>query len=386
MKYQLTDFDVLINRRGSNSLKWDTVSENTIPLWLADMDFKCPVEVLNTLQAIITKGVIGYPIISNEYYEATLNWFRRNHNIKAKIDDIFPVTGVIPALRAIIEEFTDEADSIIIQTPVYHYFRDVVLESKRYVVFSSLLYSDDGSYHINYEHLEMLKDKSVKMFIFCSPHNPIGRVWDKRELEYICNFCKQNQILLVVDEIFCDLICSNKEYISCGTLSKEYLDNLILLNSPTKTFNLAGLRGGNVIAFNDSIKDRLNSRFKRYGLDKLNSFYLEATITVYNECESWLRNLITYLKTNHIFIKDYIDNNISKLIVTPLEGTYLMWINYKKLSISESTLIEKLDNYVSVAMGSSFGENGFGFFRLNIACPIKILEIAMNRLHLRIQG
>jgi cystathionine beta-lyase len=387
MKLHIRDFDKVYNRRNTNSLKWDSYPKSDLPMWVADMDFKCPENILKELKLVVEQGILGYPLLEDaRYFESVIKWFNKYHNISIDRENIIPVIGVMSALNSIIEEFTKENDTIIIQSPVYFGIINEINFYKRNLVYSLLNYNEEEGYRMDYSHLNDLKKTNPKLLILCSPHNPVGRVWTKTELEKIGNFCIENDVLLVVDEIHCDLVLENFNFTSYATLDQKYLKNTIIMNSSTKTFNIAGLRGGNVFVFNEKIKDILTMRFNHYGLSKLNSFFIAATIAGYSSCRSWHQLLLKYINQNYNFVKEFINKEIPTLKISPLEGTYLVWVNYKELDISESTFFKELEKNIVVAKGSEFGPGGEGFFRINIACPLATLEKACHLLKLHINS
>ncbi|MBX9787093.1 MAG: PatB family C-S lyase [Alphaproteobacteria bacterium] len=387
MKFNIRDFDKVYNRRDTNSLKWDSYPKSDLPMWVADMDFKCPEDILKELELVVKQGILGYPLLEDaRYFRSVINWFNNYHNINIDRENIIPVIGVMSALNSIIEEFTNENDTIVIQSPVYFGIINEINFYKRNLVYSLLNYNEDEGYTMDYSHLNELKKVKPKLLILCSPHNPVGRVWSKRELEKIGDFCLENNVLLVVDEIHCDLILEKFNFTSYASLDQKYLKNTIIMNSSTKTFNIAGLRGGNVFVFDKKIKDTLTMRFNHYGLSKLNSFFVAATIVGYSSCRSWHELLLKYINQNYQFVRNFIKNEIPTLKVSPLEGTYLVWINYQQLNIPESIFFKELEKNIIVAKGSEFGPGGEGFFRINIACPLDTLKEAFHFLKIHINS
>lgn len=371
---------VFPSRKITHSVKWDAVSDTVIPMWIADMDFQCPVPILNELAMLIRHGILGYSIIPDSYFEAVIHWFNRRYSAKLTKKNIIPVSGVISALRAIILTFSSENDFVIIQTPVYQSFKSAIESCKRKVLCHPLLDISEDGYCINTETLDLLLRAKPKILVLCSPHNPVGRVWSKQELEIVSDFCMKNNILLVVNEIHCDLVMPNNKFISFASLGNENINNALILSSPTKTFNLSGLRGGNLFVFNETSKAQLIESFMRYGMDKLNSFYLAAAEVGYRHCEPWLNSAIKYIYNNYLYIIEFIRKELPLLTVTPLQATYLVWINYKNLAIDEDIFIKKLSNFILVMPSSIFCENTKCYFRMNIACDHKLIVKAMSAL------
>jgi len=376
----MDNYFITQNRRNTRSLKWDSVENDVLPMWLADMDFKCPPQILAALQNIIHHGILGYPLITEEYFTAVVDWFKTQYFSIITSENILPVSGIIPALRAIIEEFSLEQDYIIIQPPVYYPFMEVIEDSNRAILSNPLICNNLGYYTMDIDHLDSLKKLRPKLLILCSPHNPVGRIWTRSELTEIRQFCYEQNILLVVDEIHADLILPDYEFTSFASLPKSEFTNYIILSSPTKTFNFAGLRGGNVIVFNEIIRNALIKRFNRSGINKINSFYIEAATIGYNYCKNWLQLLIKNLYKNYCYVTNFVKQHIPQLIVAPLEATYLVWINYQRLNISESIFITSLSQYLIVSEGSKFGIEGQGWIRLNIACSTENIKASMEIL------
>jgi cystathionine beta-lyase len=368
----MNELGLLHTRHRYQSLKWQ--NNGAIPLWLADMDFKCPDVVLYTMEKLVEQGVFGYPIVGEEYFISVSSWFCKYHEYSLKEENIIPVTGTLAALRAIIEEFSQERDSILVQSPVYHMFYDVIKDSCRIPLVNELQHIDCG-YLIDFKHLELCLSIKPKLFILCSPHNPIGKIWSEIELIQIAQLCIKYKVLLVVDEIHCDLAFDNKKFTSLATLAEEVLQNLIVLTSPTKTFNLAGVRGGNMFVWNEEIKQRMQKRIVRFGMNKLNIFYISATKSAYCHGHEWLNEVKKYIFDNYLYVREFFHKEIPHLKLCDMQATYLMWINYKALNLSEEIFFRDLDSKVALAKGSQFGHNGIGFFRIDLFGNYFIKEI-----------
>lgn len=376
----MREFDSAPNRRNTGSKKWDSVPSTSLPMWLADMDFKTPKPILDTLHCLLDHGVLGYPIIKETYYKACINWFFEQYQLTVDQNNITPVIGVIPAIRAIIEALSNESDSIIIQPPVYDVFLALTRESQRHVLYNPLHVVENGHYSINFAQLEQCLMKKPKLLLLCSPHNPVGRVWSQTELFKVCSLCHAYGTYIVVDEIHSDLTMPGVKFHSAGNMPKKFLSKIILLNSPTKTFNIAGLRGGNVITFCDKLKAYIETQFVRQTINKVNAFYLEATTAAYTQCLPWLQSLRKYLSQNQRIVTNHFLDLFPQIQTTPLEATYLMWFNYKMLCFSENELLKRTEPLITISPGSIFGEQGNGYFRLNIACPKNSLAKGLNLL------
>ncbi len=381
-------FDTVIDRRNTGSEKWDKVDqlfggENLLPLWVADMDFRTPPEVLGALAQKATHGIFGYTSYMDSTYNSVINWFSRRHGWEIKKEWIQFSPGVVPAINLLIQTFTDPGDGVIIQRPVYHPFARVIENNGRRVLNNPLRQNNSGIYEIDFQHLrEQAKKPAARMMLLCTPHNPVGRVWSMEELLEIISICRENNILLISDEIHCDLIFNNHKHIPLHTLAHDFKDNVITCTAPSKTFNIAGLQISNTI-ISDEVKFKKfrNSLMKASMLDP-NSFATAAMEAAYNSGDQWLDNLLTYLKGNYDFLKAFVSSNLNKAEVIDLQGTYLAWIDFRKYNLSTDDLDNLFIKKASVAPspGYVFGPEGAGFMRFNLACPRSVLEEGMKRV------
>jgi len=380
------NFDEVINRRNTSSVKWDNLKnlygrDDLIPLWVADMDFKSPPAVIKALKERADHGVYGYTFPSEEYYNAVINWMERRHNWHIDKEWISYAPSVVAALSYCIRAFTEPGDKIIIQTPVYHPFYSTIEENERIVVKNPLIHRD-GKYYMDFDDLERKAKDGAKMLILCSPHNPVGRVWTKEELKRLADICLENNILVVSDEIHFDIVFKGNEHTVFASLSPEVADNCVVLTSPSKTFNLAGLQVSNVIIPNEMLRMKFRKEENKDHISSPNVFAQRALIAAYDHSEEWLDELLKYLEGNRDFFIDYINKRIPKLKVTESEGTYLMWVDCTELGMNPQQLKEFFVNKCKVALneGKMFGEEGNTFQRFNIGCPRSILEEALNRI------
>jgi len=380
------NFDEVINRRNTSSVKWDNLKnlygrDDLIPLWVADMDFKSPPAVIKALKERADHGVYGYTFPSEEYYNAVINWMERRHNWHIDKEWISYAPSVVAALSYCIRAFTEPGDKIIIQTPVYHPFYSTIEENERIVVKNPLIHRD-GKYYMDFDDLERKAKDGAKMLILCSPHNPVGRVWTKEELKRLADICLENNILVVSDEIHFDIVFKGNEHTVFASLSPEVADNCVVLTSPSKTFNLAGLQVSNVIIPNEMLRMKFRKEENKDHISSPNVFAQRALIAAYDHSEEWLDELLKYLEGNRDFFIDYINKRIPKLKVTESEGTYLMWVDCTELGMNPQQLKEFFVNQCKVALneGKMFGEEGNTFQRFNIGCPRSILEEALNRI------
>ncbi|PKR85300.1 MalY/PatB family protein [Heyndrickxia camelliae] len=383
MKY---NFDQEINRYNTSSVKWDEVDtifggENLLPMWVADMDFKVPEPVIEAVKQRAEHGIFGYTARNDSYYEAIIGWMERRHNWKVEKDWICHAPGVVPALGMLVRTFTKPGDKIIIQPPVYYPFTNVVEKNERVIVPNPLKYKN-GRYVMDLEDLENKIDQDVKMIIISSPHNPVGRVWTKEELTQLGNICLKNNILVVSDEIHFDLILKGHTHTPFASISEEFAQNSIVCTAPSKTFNLAGLQTSNIIIPNPSLREQFTNTIESLFIGMTNTFGLVATESAYRYGDEWLDQLLEYLQQNAEFLTDYINQYIPELKVVPLEGTYLVWIDCRDLSLEVKQLEHLMQKEAKVALdeGYIFGKWGEGFTRMNIACPRTTLEEGLRRI------
>jgi len=382
-----SQFDKVINRIGTNSLKWDALKErfgrtDVLPLWVADMDFQAPKAVIDKLKEVAEHGIFGYTIRSDSFYEALISWFERRHQWKIERDWILVSPGVVPALSLLVQAFTEPGDNVLLQSPVYHPFFYVIEKNGRRVVDNALKLHNN-KYEIDFDDLEQkFKEFNIKLMLFCSPHNPGGRVWTKEELVKVGELCKKYDVLIVSDEIHCDLVLKGHKHIPFASLSKDFRDRSITCVAPSKTFNLAGLQSSAIIIPNEEIRQQYKRSLRIENDDMLNSFAIPAFETAYNEGEKWLDELIEYLEGNIEYLIAFVEKEIPNVTVIPPEGTYLVWLDFRKLGLSAKELEKLLLDEAKVALnqGYIFGKTGEGFARLNVACPRKTLEEGLNRI------
>ncbi|MBB2479341.1 pyridoxal phosphate-dependent aminotransferase [Bacillus sp. APMAM] len=383
MKY---NFDEEINRFKTSSVKWDEVDtifggENLLPMWVADMDFKVPEPVINAIKERADHGIFGYTARNDSYYEAILGWMERRHNWKVEKDWICHAPGVVPALGMIVRTFTKPGEKIIIQSPVYYPFTNVVEKNERVIVQNPLKY-ENGKYVMDFEDLENKIDPDVKMIIISSPHNPVGRVWTKEELIQLGEICLKHNILVVSDEIHFDLILKGHSHTPFASISEEFALNSIICTAPSKTFNLAGLQTSNIIIPNKTLREQFTNTIESLFIGMTSTFGLVATESAYRYGDEWLDQLLEYLDENLAFLTNYIHQNIPELKVIPTEGTYLVWIDCRELGLEAKELEHLMQKEARVALdeGYIFGKSGEGFTRMNIACPRSILEEGLRRI------
>jgi cystathionine beta-lyase len=386
MKY---DFDRIIDRRNTSSLKWDYCSSDELPLWVADMDFESPREVIDVIIERARHGVFGYTAMSREYHQAVINWMKKHQGWEIKREWIIPTPGVIPDLSIAILAFTNPGDGVIIQPPVYHIFEPIIRNNGRQVVENPLK-QENGRYVMDYKALEdsFIFGARNRLFILCSPHNPVGRVWERDELKRLAEICIKHDVILISDEIHSDLIMEGHQHTPLASLSEEIADNVVTCTSASKTFNLAGLECSNVIITNRKLSSQFSSITENLWIRRTNIFGMVATQAAYTHGEKWLAELLVYLKRNYDFVVSYLGEHLPEVQVTPLEGTYLVWLDFRALGISDSDMKDLLRSKARVLLedGEVFGTGGRGFQRINIACPHAVLKEALTRIATALQG
>ena len=378
------DFDTLIERRGTDCVKWDTAKEeDVLPMWVADMDFKAAPCIADALRKRIEHGVFGYTIVPEKYYDAITGWFERRHNWHIDRSWILYTTGVVPAISATIKALTRPGDKVIIQTPVYNCFFSSIRNDECIIAENPLIY-ENNSYHIDFEGFEKLAaDERTKVFLLCNPHNPAGRVWTADELTKLNDICMKHGVKVISDEIHCELIMKEHTYIPFASLSDESLHNSITLNSPTKAFNIAGLQIANVVACDEDVRHKIDRAININEICDVNPFGVLALQAAYNEGAEWLDSLNEYLYDNYLELRRFFSERMPNIGVTHLEGTYLVWADIRSTGMTSDALTEKLlkEGHVMVNSGTMYGKTaGEGFLRINIACPRSRMIEGLERM------
>ncbi|CEO09633.1 MalY/PatB family protein [Paraclostridium sordellii] len=388
MYNNMMNFDEGVNRINTNSVKYDKYKENfntdkddIIPMWIADMDFKTCDEITKALQTKLITGNLGYDTV-NGYYEAVEDWMKKRHGLKITKEDIVYTPGVVTAINFLLKILVKENDKVLVQSPVYHSFFRILNENNCDIVQSELELNNNR-YEINFEEFERQISTGVKVFILCNPHNPVGRVWEKEELERLVEICESYKVFIISDEIHSDLIFKGYKHNSLTTVSPYYKDNIVTLTAPSKTFNLAGLYTSNVIITNEKIRKKYKDLFSTAP----NVLGAVALIAAYTKGEKWLEELLVYIENNYNYVNDYISKNISKIKVTKQEGTFLTWLDCRELRLSN----EDLDSFfidkakLALSSGAVFGNGGSGFMRMNIGCPLNTIKEALGRLKIAVE-
>lgn len=380
------NFDEWNERRNTNCGKWDTMDkkyqkEGMLHLGVADMDFRSPKQIIDAFQDILDKGIFGYTDLSDRFYENIREWMRQKHQAEVSREEIVFCPRINVSSSICVETFTEEMDEVIINTPAYGPLYQAVVKNHRKVVESPLIL-ENGSYKIDFAHLESVVTDKTKMFILCSPHNPVGRVWTREELEEVGAFCKKHDLLLFVDEIHGDIVAEGVTFTTALTLSETVRERLIVATSLTKTFNVPGVIVSYMIVPDEEIRSRIAQTIDRIGMHNPTIFAVAAVEHGYMECEEWYRQMLAYVNENETFTREFFAEHFPEFEILERQGTYLLWISYEKLGITEEDLekwfLEKAN--VSVYMGSVFGNEGRGFIRLNIASPRAMLKEAYERM------
>jgi cystathionine beta-lyase len=375
------NFDIIAGRQNRDSVKWGC-GEAFLPMGIADMDFDTVPEVREAIIERAKKDVFGYTELPNDYRETVAGWFERRHGWKAEEEWISISPGVVTAIIQAIRAFTHPGDRVLVQTPVYYPFFSAVARSGCETVSSPLVLFD-GKYRMDFEDLERkAADERVKMLILCNPHNPVGRVWTREELGRIGGICLRNNVLVIADEIHCDLVYSGNRYIPFSSVSEEFAQISITCTAPSKTFNLAGLQTSNIIIPNERLRREYSISLENIGVSRLNLFGGLACSAAYTHGEQWLEELHEYLEGNRDYAVRYIRENIPELEVVVPEGTYLLWLDFRRLGLHGPELKRFLQHETRIIFneGFIFGEGGEGFERMNIACPRSILQEALGRI------
>lgn len=382
MKY---DFETLIPRKNMGSRKWNVMAqhnpnaaEDVIPLSVADMEFRNPPELAQGLKDYIDRSILGYTLPNDAFYQSVARWMKNRHQWDIKPEWLVQAPGVVNALFGIVKTFTEPGDGIIIMQPVYYPFSAAITQNGRELVNNALIY-EDYAYRIDFDDLEKkAKDPKNKMLILCSPHNPIGRVWTREEVEKVGRICIDNNVLVVSDEIHFDFILTGHKHTVFANISEEFAQHCIICTAPSKTFNIAGLKISNIVIPNDHLRKQLLEKNQRDFAS--NALGIQACRICYDDCGAWKDEMLCMIEYNYQQVKKFVEEKLPQIKVIELQGTYLLWLDCTALGLSDEEL-EKLtlgaDLYLDE--GYLFGPGGSGFERINLACPTRYLMAAMER-------
>jgi cystathionine beta-lyase len=392
MKY---DFDRIIDRKESGAAKWSPKylkklfgEEDILPLWIADMDFECSTPIVEALVKRVQHRIYGYTVITDSYYQSIIDWNIRRNNWEIKKEWIVYTPGVVPALNYMVQAFCYQGDKVIIQSPVYPPFAKAIKNNGCQVLSNKLIF-DGTRYVMDYDDLEKkTKDPRTKMLYLCSPHNPVGRVWEEEELTKLGKICRMNNVIVVSDEIHSDLIFESHKHVPFAKISEEFAQNSIICTAPSKTFNIAGFQTSNLIIKNEQIRNQVFNILENNSVRSGTAFGMVALEAAYNEGEEWLEQVLEYIEDNMDFADAYIKEKIPEIKFIKPEGTYLAWLDFSALGLDEIELESWFHDEAKVAphQGYQFGEGGEQFVRFNLACSRVIIEEALSRVEKAIRG
>lgn len=376
------DFDNPPLRRHTGSYKWDSTDDDSmLPLWVADMDFATCPAVVDALKARVEHGVFGYTKVGDDYYDSVVRWFRRRHAFCINQDWMIYTSGVVPAISAAIKALTHAGDKVLVQTPVYNCFFSSIRNNGCTMV-SSPLVRRGYTYAIDFADLEeKASDPGVKVMLLCNPHNPACRVWTREELTRIGEICLRHDVMVIADEIHCELTFAPHVYTPFASINDEFLRHSVTCVSPSKAFNIAGLQIANIIAADAEVRRKIDRAINDNEVCDVNPFGVIATVAAYNDGEAWLTQLLDYVWGNYIYMRDYCAEHLPMMPVFTLEGTYLAWMDCHTLGMASEQLEEALKDeaHLWLNAGTMYGVEGEGFMRWNLACPRKTLEEALRR-------
>ena len=381
------DFDKVIDRRNTRCLKYDFAKrrgmpEDVLPLWVADMDFATSSYIEDALIERAKHGIFGYSEVQTPYFEILANWLKKHHNWDVQEKWLIKTPGVVFALAMAVKADTEIGESVLIQAPVYYPFYEVIRDNGRKIVENELYLGDDNRYHIDFEDFErQIVEKRIRLFLLCSPHNPVSRVWTREELEKLGDICKKHGVIVVSDEIHADFVFDGKHQVFAD-LKPEYKDFTVICTSPGKTFNIAGLQASNILIPNEALREAFAKQITAAGYSQISAPGIEAVIAAYAQGEEWYQEMKKYVGENITFLHEWMEEYIPQIKVTRTEGTYLVWMDFRGLGIAEENLKDFVENRAGLWLdgGKMFGESGSGFQRINVACPRKTLEKALTQL------
>ena len=381
------NFDEIIDRRNTSCLKYDFAAErgypaDILPFWVADMDFRAPAPVISAIKERADHGIFGYTQVKDDYFTVLQNWFRTRHDWTVGRSDLIITPGVVFAIANAIRAFTKKGDAVLIQQPVYYPFANMIRQNERVLVDSPLRLIE-GHYEIDFEDFEQkIIEHSVKLFILCSPHNPVGRVWTRAELEQLAAICLRHNVIVIADEIHEEFVRPGFRHIPFASLSEEAAAITVTCTSPSKTFNLAGLQISNIFIRNAQLRRRFKEELGRTGYDEPNTLGLTGAKAAYEHGAEWLTQLLAYIEENYARTKSFLAAHLPKVKIIEPEGTYLLWLDFSAYGLTDEALNEKIirDAHLWLDDGPIFGAGGSGFQRINIACPWATLETGLQNL------
>lgn len=381
------DFDTVVDRRNTYSLKYDfakrrNMPEDSMPLWVADMDFKVSSYIQEAILKQTEHGIFGYSEVQEDYFEAVKQWMSRHYDWQVDSKWLIKTPGIVYALAMAVQAFTKEGEGVLIQQPVYYPFSEVIVDNGRKLVSNTLVQDESGRYGIDFADFEeKIVTENVKLFLLCNPHNPVGRVWSEEELKRLGDICYRHHVIVVSDEIHADFVFRGKHHVFAN-LAEKHKEISVVATSPSKTFNIAGLQVSNIFIPNPELKRKFRKQIDASGYSQLNVMGLVATKAAYEHGEEWYEAMYKYVSENIAYTKRFIEEKLPDIKLVETEGTYLLWLDFRKLGLSESELEDLLIKKAKLWLDSGriFGTAGKGFQRINVACPRKTLTEALTRL------
>lgn len=381
------DFDTVVDRKNTYSLKYDfakkrNMPEDLLPLWVADMDFKVSSYIQEAIIGQTEHGIFGYSEVNEEYFEVVSRWMKNHHDWQIDSDWLVMTPGIVYALAMTVCAFTDVGESVLIQQPVYYPFSEVITDNGRKLVSNTLVQNKSGRYEIDFEDFEeKIVTEKIKLFFLCNPHNPVGRVWSEEELRRLGDICYKHSVIVVSDEIHADFVFHGKHHVFAN-LKEEYKEISVVATSPSKTFNIAGLQVSNIFIPNPELRRKFKKQMNASGYSQLNVIGLVAAKAAYKHGDEWYEAMHKYVSENIDYTKRFIKERLPNIELSETEGTYLLWLDFRKLGLSERELDDLIIKKAKLWLdsGGIFGMAGKGFQRINVACPRKTLTEALNRL------
>lgn len=386
------DFDAVVDRKNTYSLKYDfakerNMPEEVLPLWVADMDFKVSSYIQEALQKQVEHGIFGYSEVKEDYFLALKQWLKIHHDWDVEGEWLVKTPGVVFALAMAVKAFTREGDGVLLQQPVYYPFSEVIVDNGRKLISNTLVQDKAGKYIIDFEDFEKkIIKEHIKLFFLCNPHNPVGRVLSREELEHLGDICYKHHVIVVSDEIHADFVFQGKHHVFAN-LKEEYKEITITATSPSKTFNIAGLQVSNIFIPNAGLRSKIKKQIDAAGYSQLNVLGLVATQAAYEHGEEWYKEMHRYVKDNISYTKQFVEEKLSGVTLVENEGTYLLWLDFRELNLSERALEDLIVKQARLWLDSGriFGTAGKGFQRINVACPRTTLKEALTRLEKALQ-
>lgn len=381
------DFDRIIDRKNTRCLKYDFavkrgMPEDVLPLWVADMDFETSSYIEDALTERVQEGIFGYSDVQTPYFEIIRDWMIRHHDWEPQEKWLIKTPGVVFALAMAVKAYTDPGDKVLLQQPVYYPFSEVITDNGREVVSNDLVLTEDGTYKIDFADFEQkIIANGIKLFLLCSPHNPVGRVWTKEELEKIGDICVKHGVTVVSDEIHNDFIWEGTHTVFAG-IKKEFADISVTCTSPSKTFNLASMLISNIFIPNQILRRKFRKEMDRAGISQLSVLGLVATEAAYAHGDEWYAAMKNYVRDNIAFAKTYVEKNLPGVRMIDTQGTYLIWLDFRQTGLTVEQLDHKIIYEAGLWLdsGKIFGKTGEGFERINVACPRAVLQEALDRI------